>query len=188
MFIDKLKSEIKHQEEVAQGIMASIEDYCDQSLVAGGAPRNWHLGRKARDLDIYCYKMNSGIFKALEENGYKVTVDRCTYPPSKTLNINSIISFVCLGVPVQLICVDKCKGTFADAVIDHMDLGINKIGYSGLGSCQIHQECAKDMKYKEVTLYITDNMPNEQLENSILEHIPKIMGYFKDYTFKVKRA
>ena len=54
---------IQHQQHVTKYILDAFHDMGISAVLAGGAPRNWHLGFPAKDLDFYInvsdYNINS---------------------------------------------------------------------------------------------------------------------------------
>jgi tRNA nucleotidyltransferase/poly(A) polymerase len=43
------------QQSVADSLLARLEAIDPHCIIAGGAPRDWYLGRLANDLDVYLY-------------------------------------------------------------------------------------------------------------------------------------
>lgn len=50
---------IEHQQEVALKILNMLEGGDPYAILAGGAPRDWHFGNTANDLDFYIYLPNA---------------------------------------------------------------------------------------------------------------------------------
>lgn len=47
------KGFIEHQKEVSKKVLGLMKPFYPNMLIAGGAPRDWRLGKPAKDVDIY---------------------------------------------------------------------------------------------------------------------------------------
>jgi hypothetical protein len=67
---------IKLQQAYADTVLAMIEHLDPFAIIAGGAPRDWYLGREATDLDVYFHpnpSWNPKIVKAqIREAGFEL--------------------------------------------------------------------------------------------------------------------
>jgi hypothetical protein len=187
---------IETQQEVVGEVLSKIKWSIDsEAIVAGGAPRNWHLGGLANDIDLYmrshCINtvgrtkyqiknlLGDGVVweRATEVNNYKFGMD---------IEIVSIISFTYKGVLFQLIVCNPnyAYTNFKMQVVKHMDIGINRVwcDWYGKGERNINftGEALKDFNDKTLTLF-KDCMTDTQLVHCMKTHLPKMVKYFPDY-------
>lgn len=52
----------RDQRELAETILRAVRHIDRHAIIAGGAPRDWYLGMRANDIDIF---INSGVFNSL---------------------------------------------------------------------------------------------------------------------------
>ena len=61
---------IETQQEVVGDVLSKIKWSIDsEAIVAGGAPRNWHLGKLANDIDLY---MRSHCVNTIGRTKYQI--------------------------------------------------------------------------------------------------------------------
>lgn len=53
------KLKIEKQKDVAKEVFNSLTKMCYGAILAGGAPRDWHFGEPANDLDFYFVNSSS---------------------------------------------------------------------------------------------------------------------------------
>lgn len=167
------------QKNVAKNVIDFIEkEFKTNAIIAGGAPRNWSLKRKANDLDIY-FKAKGlngtissrNIVEALRKAGFldeerklnlkgEVRSEERYYKSG----IRTIESITVAGQKVQLIGMRSdwiAKTNFAKQVFDTFDFGINKIAWgvnaqnhSGLDGNRYYADgdFGKDIDNKTFTL------------------------------------
>jgi hypothetical protein len=58
---------IKLQQAYADQVLAMIERLDPFAIIAGGAPRDWHLGQEANDLDVYFHPNPNWTKQTLKE-------------------------------------------------------------------------------------------------------------------------
>jgi tRNA nucleotidyltransferase/poly(A) polymerase len=54
---------IAWQQSVADALLARLEAIDPHCIIAGGAPRDWYLGRQAKDLDVYLYIPRNSLLR-----------------------------------------------------------------------------------------------------------------------------
>lgn len=50
-----MQKKIEHQKAVADILMGKLDEVFQETVVAGGAPRQWRFGLEANDIDIFVY-------------------------------------------------------------------------------------------------------------------------------------
>lgn len=107
-----MSNEIKKQKAIADRVLEKIELMDPSAIVAGGAPRDWHFDREAKDLDVFLYwrkDLNNGFLKnTLEKLGFNVSRkawdESCEKPGYKRNEIiHSVWDSEVDGFPVQFI-------------------------------------------------------------------------------------
>lgn len=191
---------ITEQQEIALEVLQKLNKYVDSgAIIAGGAPRNWDMGKLANDIDIYirCYASNiKDTLKLLlggdELEFYEVSC--CNYDLGVKYTIKRISSFMYKNVSFQVIAVEprtsKCDLPLFDLILGGFDTGINMIyAYNDriTGGLRLNKtkEYVKDISANTITVY-SDNMSDSQLKHCIKTHIPKLQEYFPDYTLVFK--
>ena len=137
---------IETQKNIADEIYSKlkvIDPYC---LLAGGAPRDWYLGKEANDLDFYFYSnalpvestrkqleyFFDGLTLLMDKDGGRVN------PMYKTMPfIQRIWELNYKGMPVQLIQLTENQKQFK--VVDSMDVSICKAWYMS-GRIRLHED------------------------------------------------
>lgn len=126
---------IKEQMQYADGLLAKLEVVDPYVILAGGAPRDWHMGKEANDLDFYIYShamtvatFTQQIFCATglsvvptyEKNGH----NRSVYATMRDLRG---IYEAQGDMPINIILMDKPGALFT--VVDQMSCSICKYYY-----------------------------------------------------------
>lgn len=67
---------VNRQKLVADDILSRLELLDPRCIVAGGAPRDWHLGKTAKDIDVFLYtpQLNSAYIRehTLKRLGFSI--------------------------------------------------------------------------------------------------------------------
>lgn len=180
LFMNK-KERIEHQKWIADVILEKLFPIDPYAIVAGGAPRDWHFGNEAADIDVFFYTCNHTIDtvgKMLKQVGidYKELKLGGTIPEWYKHN-PYLMGVYCLeveGVKVQLMRMSK--NTCA-SVIPQFPLSICHAWYKG-GNQKIHlgREFKISEKYKVV-------FKTSEIYNNSHAYIQKILAKFPEYKY-----
>lgn len=195
---------ITEQQDIAAEVLRSLLYHVDSdTIIAGGAPRNWDEGKLANDIDIYLrshavdtLSMTEAMLSAAL--GFKVkqeqNVDLNKYNLGTSFVIKKIFAFEYKGVLFQLMFIEPqevwSKGELPKKVMNHFDLGINMI-YASWGFLSNPRKLNKTAEYnsdregRTLTLY-KDNMSDQQLRHCISTHLPKMQNYYPEYKLVIK--
>lgn len=192
--------DIKTQKEVVNGVLSKIKLFIDnEAIVAGGAPRNWEYGELANDIDLYMRSfcpLNGRLMAQLENAlGFEITqiqdVDTSNYTSGLSIEIVKLFSFKHLGVLFQIIVCNPNKeySDFKTNVIDHIDIGLNRIycdWYSKWDTQSVKtKEFYEDFSGDTLTLY-EDCMTPDQLKHCLKNHLPKMQRYYPNHKLVIK--
>jgi len=129
---------IEHQKQVADKVLEQLYLICPEAIVAGGAPRDWYLGKPANDIDVYFSSTTttaSKLIKQLEKcfDGMQIKFEqqmgKNINPLYQTMEgLVRIIEFVLDGVKVQLIQMDTTKRLYS--VVGNMSVSVCKVWYT----------------------------------------------------------
>jgi hypothetical protein len=181
---------IEKQMEVASLFLERIHDLVDEeAVVAGGACRDWWMGKPCNDIDIYLRTFagdeKNALEKALEEPLNILQDVNTEYYQGNNFTINRIISFRWEGENFQIMFCDpySIKDRFDRAVVDHIDTGINRV-YSWNPTSKVALipsiEFLRDIENKTITFFESE-LSESQKEHSQANHLPKMKKYFPDY-------
>lgn len=165
-------------------------------LQRGGAPRDWLNGHEARDIDLYLRsfcntttkrigQLNKALginVELLKNNSHEVIVDY----GGLNVPIEAILSFKVEEVNFQLIYIKPSVEDFKSTIINHMDVGINRVAYDGYSPSFSASSYLKSKEYVEdknnntLSLY-KDSMCPEQLSHCLTHHLPKMLSYFPEH-------
>jgi hypothetical protein len=169
---------IEYQKQIADEILLKLFLVDPYSIVAGGAPRSWHHGEEARDLDIFVYDTctQTMFLQKLASLGFIITSTgtREELPEMYKKNpfLEAVYDCVYNNVKVQFMYMNK--PTF-DSVIAQFPLSICKAWYKD-GNIVLEKDFLRGEKYKAIV------RTNELYGDESL-YIQKIMGYYPDYTY-----
>ena len=195
-----LENKIEHQKNVAREVLVKVKNLIDSgAIIAGGAPRNWVMGKEANDIDLYLrsycntsYRVKRQLEKALGVESLEYTQDynSGSYAGIGGIEIVKLISFNYRGVLFQMIYCNPAKSyrDFGSEVVNHMDVGLSRISCDWYSNHDTNidktSEFLKDLESKTLTLY-SDCMTASQLEHCLKNHLPKMVRYFPDYELKI---
>lgn len=170
---------IKHQKQVADKVLAAIESFDLTCVVAGGAPRDWYLGRQATDIDLFFHyrpRASAKEVKMLLERALDVSVNRLGADNfSEEYKVNKDLKTVWQtevdGVVVQF--MEMVKPTWG--VVDHFPLSICKAWYKK-GKIFISSDFKKSLESK--VIFKTNPI---YMDSS--RYLKKILSKFPEYTY-----
>lgn len=194
-----LEETVEGQQLFCKDLLGEVHSFIDEdALVAGGAPRNWEEGKLANDFDLYLRSFASASNVLAKVFGERLLQQK-TLPTSQYENELGITAIITATLdkypkPIQFIFVKPDQESprgFSDAVLEHMDIGLNQIGFYGhqdLSSEPIYTETEayrNDRKEKTLTIY-RSNQSASQLRHTLKEHLPKMVGYYPSYEVILK--
>jgi len=92
---------IEKQKEVANYFLKKLQDRDYRCMVAGGAPRDWYIGRTAKDIDVF---VDTDFTHTELEDIVGLQVTDLTLPPEYegNPNINSVFETKYFGQTARL--------------------------------------------------------------------------------------
>jgi hypothetical protein len=174
-------TEIDTQQNIANELIQKLEIVDPDCILAGGAPRNWFLGKPAKDLDFY-------IHTTLPIAKLKVVWDRLGFKliARMVFNTEALQSYGIIpslrhvyeleykGIPVQIMCM--CDPTF-DCVVDYFGVSICKLWWkSKERGVMVTPEAL--ISVSEQTLFVNDDYSAKEI------HVTKMVGYFPNYKIR----
>lgn len=171
---------ITHQKSVADLVLKQLFTIDPFSIVAGGAPRDWYLGKPATDIDAFFYDGRqltlSVVWDMLEAAGFKIKeVKLGGHLPEwykKNPYLKAVYDVEIKGVKVQL--MRMAKPTF-DCVIPNFPLSLCHIWYKN-GKIVAEKPFLRSIKHKAI--YKTS-----QIYNNEHSYINKILDKFPEYKY-----
>ncbi|MDB4311983.1 hypothetical protein N9937_00995 [bacterium] len=198
---NKIPVSVDEQREKVAEVLSALKMIDGEAILAGGAPRNWQEGKIANDYDIYLRSfadLDSRKWKQLEMCMPNMVLEKLecldTSLYNSELNIITITNIRIDGhaTPFQLIYIkpeqDFGEKGFQQAVLEHMDIGINQVGYSDDPSCTSMLSTAayrKDRQEETLTV-IRGNQTFQQLRHTFNVHLPKMVEYYPDHMVILK--
>jgi len=178
--------EIKFQIDLAKKIMSSLTKMGCSSIIAGGAPRNWNKGIKAKDLDIFTTR--DWLGDPQRQNILPKTMKPLNkiYNNTKKNFARSVHEFEKNGEKIQLITVDyfnkdvKDLNSFINQIFLTFDWSICKIAMQPNGSFYESVEYQKDIANKKLTLNIT-NVEKYNRVSNVAERFRKMKTLYPDH-------
>lgn len=178
-----MQTKIDHQKYVADIILSKLELLDRYCIVAGGAPRDWYLGKEATDIDIYLhYPQPTNVAQRLgllSYLGFQIDSHREDWQVSEVYemnhNITQLYNSKFLDEKIQIMFVSK--PTFI-SVVDTFPISISKAWYKK-GKIGTTEDFENSVKYK--LLYKTIDRYKEDSR-----YLLKIREKFKDYKYITK--
>jgi hypothetical protein len=181
--------DIKEQQKIAKEMLKKIVNKFDPyAVIAGGAPRNWKMDKKAKDVDIYFRCLMYGGAESFIKNNLKgiELKETGTRYSTNRHEISTVLEGTYKCVEFDLIVMaPECTSPYdriSDYVMNQFDVGISQI-------CIEVSNCL-DTKQLEFRTRTTDkfrkDFHNKTLTFSgnktrIEEYKPKLMKYFPDF-------
>lgn len=176
-----MQTKIDHQKYVADIVLSKLELLDRYCIVAGGAPRDWYLGKEATDIDVYLYypvvtKTQQKV-DLLNELGLDIQDRRYEdwrVPEVYEANhhILQLYNSCIKGEKIQIIFVNEPTFT---SVVDTFPISISKVWYKK-GDIRTTEDFEKSLKYKilwkTIDSYYEDN-----------KYLLKIRDKFSDYKY-----
>lgn len=170
---------IEKQKQVAIDIYEKLRLIDPHCILAGGAPRDWYFGEKAKDLDYYFVSTASTIHatrKQIESVlgvGVSLLMDKEGHLDNdlyKTMpNLTRIWEFEYEGEKVQLIQLSKLGAQWQ--VVNNMDISICKLWFTPERGVKLHSDFKLTLASK--TMFVKDGYGWDQ------KHAQKMLNRFK---------
>ena len=188
----KTKEKIKKQIDVANTIIKKLasDAKSPETIIAGGAPRNWSFGMPANDLDIYISDKDcivSTINKLFPNSQQTEEPNSSDYLGENKYNgINDIVNVIkckIKGMNVQFIIINsfhKTPKSFAKQVFSSYDFGICKIAQTADIVIK-SKEFTEDKKNKTITIDIKNVLKNSKQIDNLPNRCKKMKKYFPDH-------
>ncbi len=131
-----ISSLIVWQKCVADSLLARLEAIDPHCIIAGGAPRDWYLGRLAKDLDIYLYVPQNSLLRHFKTQLAAIgitEIEQSTLSADDARYISNplvrwVLNYEENGENIQLIVMKESTYT---SVVQHFPLSICKVWYKG---------------------------------------------------------
>jgi hypothetical protein len=170
---------IAKQKAVADKVLDKLFSIDPFAICAGGAPRDWHFGKPATDLDIFFYSavpLTGLIEKMLEHVGIKINTVRTSesLPEWYQLNphLNCVYETTVDGINVQLMLMRQ--DTYR-SVVPEFPFSICKAWYKG-GNISLDRDFKNCEKHKIV-------VQTNKLYSDEHKYVQKIKAKFPEYKF-----
>lgn len=173
--IENLTEHVLSEIDLTEKLLALLEDYLVDPLVAGGAPRDWFFDRLSNDIDIFV-RNDEKSFKDIHEHLKSIPLlQRLSIKTTNQLpesyrsdNINGVITFNFEFKTFQIICLKSDVGDFI-------------AGFP----CSICQISYKDFVLKPRTefMYSVRTQRLQFYDNATSFYIHKIKTYFPNWRY-----
>lgn len=177
--IPNTQEKIEHQKWVADVMLQKvlpIDPYC---IVAGGAPRDWHFGKVASDIDLFFYDGKSTVnalmsrFKAVD---IEIESSSFGYDIPEWYKLNPLLigvyNLTYQGVKVQLL---RMKEPTFRSVLPNFPLSICHAWYKS-GKIRLEKPFIRSEKFKSI--YKTAEIYNDEHA-----YVQKILAKFPDWKY-----
>lgn len=171
---------IETQKQIAREVLHKLEAIDPYCILAGGAPRDWKLGREASDLDFFLYvphRPNWAVKKQLECLGLVVAQVKAGDNLPINYKLNPFLTCVYdirygVDVPIQVMVMNE--PTFK-SVVPTFALSICQAWWKG-GDVQVTKDFLLSEKHR--VIYKTN-----ELYNNEHHYLEKILAKFPDYRY-----
>lgn len=166
---------IDGQKKIANEVISklrAIDPYC---ILAGGAPRDWHFGNAANDLDFYIWQQHNSQSAKIDQLKYagfvvsKIGHDNTQEMYEKNKAIESVFDAKGFDMSVQIISLN----TKTRYIVDTFPFSICQAWYTPERGIQLE----RNFKITEKTGYI---FKTNHLYSDADKYVQKITTKFKD--------
>lgn len=176
---------IKQQMEIANEVLTKLETFDPTCILAGGAPRDWYMGKPATDLDFYIYfrpelsmRYLESIFKDL---GFNLTAKELSNPEipmnyKHNPHLKRVYEQFYSGIKIQIMQMDM--PTFS-CVVNLFPLDICMIWYK-------HSQIFPTKEFMNCIRTHTIHLMNE-LYNRKDKYLDKIRKKFPGFKWSKRR-
>lgn len=180
MLVDK---KIAVQKLVADKVLEKLELLDYRCIVAGGAARDWYLGKPATDLDVFLYapQFTSASIRVetLNRLGFNITNSYENWKVNEIYKHNEYVAqlYNCVVDEEKVQIIFMSKPTYI-SVVDTFPLSISKAWYKNK-TIKFSKEFEQSIKYKIIWKTV-DSYSNTN------KYILKILTKFSDYRYVTK--
>lgn len=171
-------NKINRQNLVADNILSRLELLDPRCIVAGGAPRDWHLGKAAKDIDVFLYapQLNSADIRenTLKRLGFSINSFYENWGTDEIYKHNKCVQ--CLyntvvdGEDVQIIFMTESTYT---SVLDKFPVSISKVWYKNK-QIKLSEDAIHSFNYKILWRTLDSYSEDDKYINRIKD---KFAGY-----------
>lgn len=171
-----MNDKIQLQQNIAQDILHKLEIIDPTCILAGGAPRNWYLGKSANDLDFYIHSSHQNMKSRLKTLGLQVVhmssakFQNSAYPDMK--KIKAIFEGNIDGQEYQIMVMSE--STF-NCVVSKFGTSVCEAWYKHK---RVNTTDSFKLSHYLKTIYVKPDY------NAKVKHINKMQTYFPDYKTK----
>lgn len=177
--MNPLEETIKKQQATAAKVISLLEKQFGNAVVAGGAPRDWFMGKIARDIDIYVVvePKKGGILLAMATTALDTEVKQLGKQYEELEQ--SMISFITAGsvwyehTDHNIIFLNKYQMLHTDDVYTHFDCDICQIKWDKVSGLMPSMQFVHAQENKTITF--------NKFEQ---KHFVKMVHKFGDWKFK----
>lgn len=116
----------------AKRMLSNLRVICPSAVVAGGAPRDWHFGKPAKDIDCYITDVKleqvQNLFKMIGVKIKEVKKGENRGAYARDNNLELVVDFRYMFLDFQLMLM---QGTTISETVDNFPISICKITYDG---------------------------------------------------------
>lgn len=169
---------MKNGPELWNKVIAEVEKAFPVAIIAGGAPRDYLMGRRAKDIDVFVYTPDGSDFWTRSRK-LKFTKPLETDPREYTAldELISVTSGNLFGQEVQVIGVNMPDFSPA-ALTGRFDFGICRVVYVEPKEILVTLDAARDMANHTVTLV---HAPAHR-RGASLQRAVRFATYWPDFT------
>lgn len=159
---------------------ALFENGAEQAMVAGGAIRDYILGKEIKDVDVFVLSnsasgKNRKLLKYISEN-YKRTIET-KYDSSSGFSVYEADG-------VNVIVIDKVFSpykTLDEFISNTFDIGLCMVACDITGTIYANNLFHKDVEEKTITIYPRFTMTPAQIHRAIFEHSHRLKAKYPDH-------
>lgn len=173
------EEKIEYQKMVAEEAYNFLKTVDPECVLAGGAPRNWHLGKPAKDLDFWLRASDDEVdkieqhFSFVARRQYRQNANNAKYG---SVTLEDIVDISLKGENIQVIVVNSNPEDY----INDFDFNLCKIKYDFLlGGVFPFPEFDNDIANKTITHNISKLNPNQQIRSQ--QRLQKMQALFPDF-------
>ena len=172
-------TKVEEQKEYALKILERLSIIDPDIVIGGGAPRDWHFGRLAKDFDIYVqgktFEDYLSVGNRIEKLGIKlkdVTASSPEYTGKSDNGVLGVYNVVNLYHPVQIIVCDR----FPSQMVNTFMTSISKIYMTKYGNT--YKDSTFDIGKEYNCIFIEENADPKYI-NKILQKFPNMQPIYQ---------
>jgi predicted nucleotidyltransferase len=181
-------SEISKQKAVAKQVLDFLEEKgYSKAVVCGGAARDWYLGVKARDIDIFVVSDDDEEFSALQvlldfeyENLDELTAEGSENYAANINGIAKVVEFKLLGETVQVVmCWEHIINKNNKKIWGNFPASTSKISWEPSSSDQGYFDFSDDFTFsvKNKCILFDNNKNNKKSDSYLVKTKRRFSGW-----------